>query len=182
VVAADASASDLIAKSYLDEVAPTRQPVSSVRVEVESGAEPSEVDAVRAALEEAGIAVEDQTERIAKVGGVEVVILVVVFLGGAYLKGFFTRLGELHAESANRVLQELVRKLWAARNNRATPELQSEADRISIRLDPDLPEEAPTALLAGDFPDQAASGVLIFDHKAGRWRDSWEVAREKNAD
>jgi hypothetical protein len=152
-------------------------------LQVESRAEQTEIDVARSSLEEAGLVVEPETWRIARASGLEVVSLVVVVVGAtSYFKAFFARLGELHAEAANEVFQRLVRTLWESRKNQATPELRSEGDRFSIRLDRDLPDEAMTELLAGDFPDQARSGILVFDRKTGQWRDSREVASDEPSD
>lgn len=148
-----------------------------VDVTLESSASPAEVEAVSAAFERAQFEATVTAGYEVRSAEIVVVVALVVLPAGCYLRGFFGRLGELHAEEFNDIIRDLVRNLG---RGRTTPLVQSTSEPLEVLLQEDLPDEALRQLRDGEFPETAESGQLKFDRGTGRWRDAWEIVGEQS--
>lgn len=144
-------------------------------VYLEDDAGPTEVDAVREAMDQAGylnVSVKAAYSR-RSAGELPWALIVVTAVPLTYFfKGFFTKAGEDAWESVKR----WVNQMYDARMSSPRQEgglVVDGDDHVSIALSRDLPTRAFVLLVTEDLP-ASPSGLLVYDQKLGCWRDAWD--------
>lgn len=139
---------------------------------------PQEVSAVEAAFAEGGIPAEVRASIEYKSIEIPPWAIYVTEIGAG---AFFTAFSAAAGASAWKHLERLVHSLFESRKNSRAPRgvvIVRREKLPDLLLQHDLPPEAYQALFH-ELTDAAESGQLRWDPKTRRWRDTFDIARDK---
>lgn len=121
-----------------------------------------DVDAVRGLAREYDAEAEVSASYVTK--AVDPVLIILVFIGGSFAQGFFTRAGEDAYESLRRLIVRLREAVTAE-----SQILIEDDGALQLMLSPSTPADALLDLPADVRAAAGEAGSLYWDEQEGRW-------------